>query len=123
MSALNLLKLAPGGHLGRFAIWTEAAFRRLDEIYGTWRKPSDEKKGFTLPMPKMTNQDLARILKSDEVQSALCPRRKENERRHLKKNPIKNIRVMAKLNPYAITKKRKAIVEQERAVKRKVILT
>merc|ERR1712154_716013 len=35
---LNLLKIAPGGHVGRFCIWTESAFKRLDNIYGTWRK-------------------------------------------------------------------------------------
>lgn len=28
---LNLLKLAPGGHLGRFCIWTQSAFDRLGE--------------------------------------------------------------------------------------------
>merc|ERR1712018_1014788 len=27
---LNLLKIAPGGHVGRFLIWTESAARRLD---------------------------------------------------------------------------------------------
>merc|ERR1712203_834130 len=32
---LNLLKLAPGGHVGRFCIWTESAFKKLDAIYGT----------------------------------------------------------------------------------------
>jgi large subunit ribosomal protein L4e len=26
---LNILKLAPGGHVGRFIIWTEAAFKKL----------------------------------------------------------------------------------------------
>ena len=29
VDALNLLKLAPGGHVGRFCIWTEAAFKKL----------------------------------------------------------------------------------------------
>ncbi|TKC43839.1 hypothetical protein EI555_020699 [Monodon monoceros] len=38
ISKLNVLKLAPGGHVGRSCIWTESAFRRLDELYGTWRK-------------------------------------------------------------------------------------
>jgi hypothetical protein len=33
---LNLLKLAPGGHVGRFCVWTEAAFKKLDGLYGTW---------------------------------------------------------------------------------------
>merc|ERR1712064_155565 len=32
---LNLLKLAPGGHVGRFCIWTESAFKKLDGLYGT----------------------------------------------------------------------------------------
>merc|ERR1719446_584897 len=32
---LNLLQLAPGGNFGRFIIWTEGAFKKLDEIYGS----------------------------------------------------------------------------------------
>jgi len=40
---LNLLKIAPGGHVGRFCIWTESAFKKLDGIYGTWAVPSKEK--------------------------------------------------------------------------------
>ena len=43
---LNLLKVAPGGHVGRFCIWTQSAFSRLDNIYGTWRKGSQEKTGY-----------------------------------------------------------------------------
>uniref|UniRef100_A0A915J1G0 60S ribosomal protein L4 C-terminal domain-containing protein n=1 Tax=Romanomermis culicivorax TaxID=13658 RepID=A0A915J1G0_ROMCU len=68
---MNLLKLAPGGHLGRFCIWTEGAFKKLDDVYGTWKKSSTFKKNWNLPMPKMTNADLARILKSEEVRKAL----------------------------------------------------
>merc|ERR1712000_402447 len=37
--ALNLLQLAPGGHLGRFIIWTSAAFKALDTIYGSTTTP------------------------------------------------------------------------------------
>ena len=43
---LNLLKLAPGGSVGRFAIWTESAFKQLDSIYGTWKKASEKKTGY-----------------------------------------------------------------------------
>ena len=43
---LNLLQLAPGGHLGRFCIWTKSAFSKLDALYGTWRKKSTEKKNY-----------------------------------------------------------------------------
>ncbi|KAF9593346.1 hypothetical protein IFM89_021750 [Coptis chinensis] len=42
---LNLLKLAPGGHLGRFIIWTKSAFEKLDSIYGSFDKASEKKKG------------------------------------------------------------------------------
>merc|ERR1712167_491217 len=34
VSALNLLQLAPGGHLGRFVIFTENALSKLDGLYG-----------------------------------------------------------------------------------------
>ena len=33
VDALNLLQLAPGGHVGRFVIWTESAMSQLDEVY------------------------------------------------------------------------------------------
>lgn len=71
---LNLLRLAPGGHVGRFVIWTEGAFRKLDELYGTWKHGSIKKRNYNLPQPKMANSDLSRILKSDEVQKSLRPR-------------------------------------------------
>ena len=43
---LNLLQLAPGGHLGRFVIWTEGAFGLLDEVFGTFDKASTFKKDY-----------------------------------------------------------------------------
>lgn len=46
VTRLNLLQLAPGGHLGRFVIWTEGAFARLDEVFGTTDKPSLLKKNY-----------------------------------------------------------------------------
>jgi len=65
---LNLLKLAPGSHLGRFCIWSQGAFEKLDSVYGTLRKPSTAKTNFKLPRAKMTNADLPRLINSDEVQ-------------------------------------------------------
>jgi large subunit ribosomal protein L4e len=73
VSKLNLMKLAPGGHVGRFVIWTESAFRQLDKLYGTWKNKSEEKKDYNLPMPKMANTDLARLLKSEEIRKVLKP--------------------------------------------------
>lgn len=46
VNKLNLLRLAPGGHVGRFCIWTESAFRKLDDLYGTWRKPATLKSSY-----------------------------------------------------------------------------
>jgi large subunit ribosomal protein L4e len=43
---LNLLQLAPGGHLGRFIIWTEGAFALLDQVFGTFDSPSVFKKDY-----------------------------------------------------------------------------
>uniref|UniRef100_A0A3Q0QYV2 Ribosomal protein L4 n=1 Tax=Amphilophus citrinellus TaxID=61819 RepID=A0A3Q0QYV2_AMPCI len=109
VNKLNLLRLAPGGHVGRFCIWTESAFRKLDDLYGTWRKSASLKVDY-LPMHKMTNTDLTRILKSEEIQKALrAP--KKLKRRILKKNPLKNLNIMLKLNPYAKTARRHAILK------------
>lgn len=112
VSKLNLLRLAPGGHVGRFCIWTESAFRKLDELYGTWRRPATLKSHYNLPMHKMTNTDLTRILKSPEIRRALRAPRKKIHRRVLKKNPLKNLRIMMKLNPYAKTMRRNTILRQ-----------
>merc|ERR1719414_1747234 len=46
---LNLLKLAPGGSIGRFLIWTESAFKFLHAMYGTLKSGAPLKKGYTLP--------------------------------------------------------------------------
>nr|GMD62711.1 60S ribosomal protein L4 [Ipomoea batatas] len=113
---LNLLKLAPGGHLGRFVIWTKSAFDKLDEVYGSFDKPSEKKKGYVLPRPKMVNADLARIINSDEVQSVVRPIKKEVKRATLKKNPLKNLNVYLKLNPYAKTARRMALLAEAQRV-------
>jgi len=116
VSRLNLLKLAPGGHVGRFAIWTESAFKRLDGIYGSQTKESKEKTDFHLPRPIMSNTDVMAILNNPAIRAVLKPRNMVAQRRtsHVKKNPLKNSQVMVKLNPYAIQKKRNAIVAAKR---------
>jgi len=128
---LNLLKLAPGGHVGRFIIWTQSAFQQLDKLFGTWKTPSKQKKGFNLPQPKMSNTDLSRILKSDEVRKVL--RRPQNKvvRRVRRLNPLVNTRALLSLNPYSAVLKRAAILathkrklqrEEALAKKRGIIL-
>ncbi|XP_054708120.1 60S ribosomal protein L4-A-like [Uloborus diversus] len=120
---LNLLRIAPGGHVGRFVIWTEGAFRRLDALYGTYKKASLKKKNYNLPMHKMTNTDLARLIKGPELRKAIGKPNKKIERYRLKKNPLKNIRVMMNLNPYVAVLRRRAYLHAEKRKKQKEILS
>jgi len=96
---LSLLRLAPGGHLGRFIIWTRGAFERLDTIWGTRGGKSRTKKGYRLPRPILTNPDITRIITSDEIRSAIRPIRNIAKHKHWV-NPFRNPRRMAELNPF-----------------------
>lgn len=104
--ALNLLQLAPGGHLGRFIVWTSAAFKALDTIYGSTTKPSELKKDFLLPSNLISQADLGRLINSSEIQSVLnAPKGTALTKRAgvQKKNPLRNKQVMLRLNPYHST--------------------
>jgi len=103
---LNLLKIAPGGHIGRMLLWTESAIKRVDALYGTWSKKATEKSDYNLPMPKMVCTDLGKILQSDEIKAAVRAPKKGSVRTTQKKNPLKNMRCMMKLNPAAHAVKR-----------------
>merc|ERR1712083_433267 len=105
---LNILKLAPGGHVGRFCIWTESAFKKLDNLYGTWRKSSSEKKSWNLPQPKMAVTDLSKLLKSEEIRKVLRAPDRKVSKAVLKMNPLKNVKAMLQLNPYEAVGKRQA---------------
>jgi len=123
VSRLNLLQLAPGGHLGRFVIFTQAAFEQLDSVYGTQRAASEQKSGYQLPRPLMTNADLTRLINSDEVQSIVRPKTAQSLHSRQKKNPLKNLGALVKLNPYALAHRRQelkyqAAVAQNKAAKK-----
>jgi len=122
VNRLNLLQLAPGGHLGRFCIWTKDAFEKLDTIYGTYRKPSTEKVDYRLPRPLLTNADLSRIINSDEVQSHLKEKVPQQKLHARKKNPLKNLGALIKLNPYAKTLRRRELVAKEERDKKKAAI-
>merc|ERR1712045_521958 len=71
-------------------------------------KPSSEKNDWNLPQPKMAVTDLSKLLKSEEIQKVLrAPNRKANKA-VVKKNPLKNVRAMLQLNPYAAVLKKNA---------------
>ena len=115
---LNLLTLAPGGHLGRLCVFTKSAFDKLDSVFGTANKTSDSKSGFRPPQHIMSNSDLARLINSDEVQSVVRPATRNDAKFVLKKNPLKNLGAMIKLNPYAIVLRRAELRKAEAAAKK-----
>jgi large subunit ribosomal protein L4e len=108
---LNLLKLAPGGNFGRFVIWTEGAFKKLNDIYGTMKSGAPLKKGYKLARPLMENADVARLINSTEVQSVVRAKLDAPKKFTMKMNPLKNKQVMARLNPGSM--KRRAARAQE----------
>jgi len=101
---LNLLQLAPGGHMGRFCVWSQSALEALDTIYG------DD--GKRVPPASMTNADLARIINSDEIQSVLNAPKGGQKSYSPKANPLRSTEALDKLDPYS-AEKRCAMKEAE----------
>jgi len=79
------------------------------------------KKGYNLPHPKMSNTDLSRLLKSEEIKRVLRKPKKIVHRRVRRLNPLTNVRQMIKLNPYVEVIKRRAILAgQKRRAEREI---
>jgi hypothetical protein len=109
INQLNVLRLAPGGHVGRFLVFTQEAFASLDKIYGDFKAGTSSKANWSIPGAVIQNADLQALMQSDEIQSALnAPKTSDTIKRSCKKNPLTNIRAMLKLNPNAATEKRAA---------------
>jgi len=123
VKALNLLQLAPGGHVGRFCIWTESAFEALDSIFGTADKPSATKlhngSAYRMPQPMLTNSDLSRLINSDEIQSKVNAPKEGQAPATLKCNPLKNSDAMAAMDPSFATRRKRNADEQKSAEKAK----
>lgn len=112
---LNLLQLAPGGHMGRFCVWSQAALDALDTIYG--------EEGKRIPAASMTNADLARLINSDEIQSVVNPAKSPAAPYAPKANPLKSVEALEKLDPFAANKRRMAAqAEKDRAANKAALL-
>ncbi|CRG97847.1 60S ribosomal protein L4, putative [Plasmodium gallinaceum] len=132
VTRLNLLKLAPGGSIGRLCIWSENAFKKLDAIYGKINVKGITKKNYILPRSIVHNPDIYRIIHSDQVQSSLLAKKRPCKKRLQYKNSLTNFAVRCRLNPaykllrsLAIQKIRKNINEKsenkkEKRVKKKI---
>lgn len=116
---LNLLQLAPGGHVGRFLIWTESALKALDKVFGTRKQDSLEKIGYRPPRGIVTTADVGRIINSDEVQSVLRPANRGRQFVPRKRNPLVNLGAMAKLNPFIFSQKRRTQDAQKKNAARR----
>jgi 60S ribosomal protein L4 C-terminal domain len=187
LTGIVRVQLAPGGHMGRFCVWTKSAFEALDTIFGacparlpapldgdfrpavpacpdedhypveapmsmppaaaaapvprnlrhcvvcsllnnlchsrsrlasratgTQDTESTVKKGFKVPRVPMANTDLSRVINSDEIQSVVNAPKTPKMGKALKKNPLKNLGAMLKLNPYAKTLRRRELAQQAR---------
>ena len=114
VTRLNLLQLAPGGHMGRFCVWSQAALEALDVVYG--------EEGKSIPQAAMTNADLARIINSDEVQSVVNPAKQANKKHLRKKNPLRSIKALEKLDPYAAAARRSETRAMEQRASQKEAL-
>ncbi|CAD5193891.1 unnamed protein product [Musa acuminata subsp. malaccensis] len=121
-SALNLVELASGDHIDRLVILTYHPYTlklygenpKLNSMFGTFDKSSEKKKGYVLLRSKMHNADLSMIINSDEVQLVVQPIKKDVKRHTLKRNPLKNLYTLLKLNPY-LDKKRTQLPKEEAA--------
>mmetsp|Transcript_6838 Transcript_6838/g.12960 ORF Transcript_6838/g.12960 Transcript_6838/m.12960 type:complete len:466 (+) Transcript_6838:26-1423(+) len=120
VETLNLLQLAPGGHMGRFIVWSQAAFEKLNDIWGSTKRESTMKKGYKLPVNAVSMSDISRIINSNEIQShpklrvAKAP---PTSKRPVKRNPLKNNGVMDALNPYAVEMRKTERAQREAAAK------
>jgi len=77
---LNLLLLAPGGHVGRLCVWSESAFNKLNEIFT----------GKKIPQRLMTNTSFQALINSDEIQSVIREARETSKAVPRKRNLLSN---------------------------------
>lgn len=119
MTSLNLLTLAPGGHLGRFIVWTKSAVEALDSIYGTVETASAQKKGWTLPRACATNSDASRLVNDTAVQSIVRAPKEGTKTAKLKKNPLKNLGARLKLDPHFAVKRKEAAAASKKTAAKK----
>merc|ERR1712224_491633 len=68
---LNLINLAPGGHLGRFLIWTRTALEALDCIWGSPTISSSYKIGYELPHALVKNPYFNQLTHNNEIQTII----------------------------------------------------
>merc|ERR1711970_1229347 len=130
---LNLLRLAPGGRVGRFIIWSESAMKMLDKLYGTYLNKSELKTNYQMPRSLMTDVDFDKIEKQLQrlnpysgveknlariVQAKGIEKRQEKVKRLASRARLLKSREMSKVIAKAEKKKLKATIAKKRGEKR-----
>lgn len=108
VNRMNILKLAPGGHLGRFIVWTADAIEQLKVMYSADDEKITDETNFIIPKKQMSG-DISSLINSDAIQRILRPKVQKSSKALKKVNPLKNARVMKKLNPFDRIVRRNAI--------------
>ncbi|ANQ08704.1 50S ribosomal protein L4e [Plasmodium coatneyi] len=119
VTKLNLLKLAPGGSIGRLCIWSESAFKQLDVMYGRIYKKNVTKKNYILPKSIMANSDIYRIISSEQVQATLLAKKRPCKKRLQNKNSLTNFAVRCRLNPAYKLLRSLAIMKMKKSIEAK----
>jgi large subunit ribosomal protein L4e len=119
VNRLNIRQLAPGGHLGRFCVWTQSAFNALEKHFGSGNGVASTKKGYRLQTDVVSSADLTGLINSDAIQSVLRDQKPKAVRTSgTKSNPLRNRRAMEKLNPYSTVLRE--LRKKNAGVKRKI---
>jgi len=105
VSALNILELAPGGHLGRFIIWSEDAFTALKDYFGVFGKEASARK-YKMPTPLIKNSDVTSIINSKAIQAITRPQKSKKPKKGVSHNPLRHNPTMFKLRPYEFQRRR-----------------
>lgn len=67
----------------------------------------------------MANTDLSKLLKSEEIRKVLRAPNRKVSKAVVKTNPLKNVRAMLQLNPYAAVEKKNAELVSAKAIREK----
>lgn len=122
VNRMNILKLAPGGHLGRFIVWTADAIEQLRKMYCADGEKITDETNFVIPKKQMSG-DISSLINSDAIQRILRPKCEKSGKARRKINPLTNNHVMHFLNPYARIMKKKAILQSlpKKSIQQKVV--
>lgn len=89
----------------------------MNNIFGTHKSPASN---FTLPNHEVTNPDLARVINSNEIQSAIRNAKVSRAQHDIqKKNPLRNKKALDTLDPSAKLTREAARKANEENAKRR----